>query len=76
MCCYSLTLDRAKDNTSESTTGTRQQYYLHDVEYTNDKELKPKRQKDRVRRHYERFYDEELRDNEIFVGDRREIMRS
>ncbi|CAG2239189.1 HMCN [Mytilus edulis] len=71
-----LTLDRAKDNTSESTTGTRQQYYLHNVEYTNDKELKPKRQKDRVRRHYERFYDEELRDNEIFVGDRREIMRS
>ncbi|CAG2194105.1 unnamed protein product [Mytilus edulis] len=71
-----LTLDRAKDNTSESTTGTRQQYYLHDVEYTNDKELKPKRQKDRGRRHYERFYDEELRDNEIFVGDRREIMKS
>ncbi|XP_063420706.1 hemicentin-1-like [Mytilus trossulus] len=71
-----LTLNRAKDNTSESTTGTLQQYYLHDVEYTNDMELKPKRQKDRRRRHYERFYDEELRDNEICVGDRREIVRS
>lgn len=70
-CCYSLTQDRAKDNPSVSATGLRQQYYLTDVEYTNDKEVKPKRQKDRGRKHYERFHDEEFRDNEFFVEERR-----
>lgn len=48
---------------------------MTDVEYTNDKGVKPNRQNDRGRKHYERLHDDELRDNEIFVEERREIVR-
>lgn len=77
---YSETTERARENTYVTSTGTRQQYYLPDVEYTYDEEEERRRRRRRRKKKSKRHHVEhEVHDNEIIVEDRIEngdVLRS
>ncbi|CAC5377793.1 unnamed protein product [Mytilus coruscus] len=73
------TTERARENTYVTSTGTRQQYYLPDVEYTYDEEEERRRRRRRRKKKSKRHHEEQVRDNEIIVEDRIEngdVLRS
>ncbi|XP_071166138.1 hemicentin-1-like [Mytilus edulis] len=74
------TTERARENTYVTSTGTRQQYYLPDVEYTYDEEEERRRRRRRRKKKSKRHHVEhEVHDNEIIVEDRIEngdVLRS